>query len=302
MSQADTLAAAPAIQRFRPTDAVDDVVAALQADGGAIVEDLLGERLARINTELDPYVEAQRRLTERGGRPLDGIQKANQVGVTAVLEKSLVAREVVLEPMVLSIADRVLLPNCASYQLNGAAVNHLGPGTPAQEIHRDDSYYPMIEPRCELLLVLMWALSDFTCENGATLFVPGSHRWDDARRPIRTRGRENLNPVHWRRAREDEKAYAEMPAGSCLVFLGSALHGSSANLSVEHRRGLYMAYSLGWLRTEENMFLAYPPDVARAFPEKLQRLIGYETYGGGQLGWAREYGLEPCENILLSTV
>jgi len=44
------------------------------------------------------------------------------------------------------------------------------------------------------------------------------------------------------------------------------------------RRGIVLGYSLGWLKPYENPWLAYPPDVARHFPESLQALIGYRQH------------------------
>src|SRR3546814_9131987 len=37
-------------------------------------------------------------------------------------------------------------------------------------------------------------------------------------------------------------------------------------------------YSLGWLKPYENPWLAYPPEIARQFPESLQALIGYRQH------------------------
>jgi hypothetical protein len=48
--------------------------------------------------------------------------------------------------------------------------------------------------------------------------------------------------------------------------------------------GLAFQYSAGWLRQEENQYLANPPEVAREYPESLQRLIGYD-FGGPFLGF-----------------
>jgi hypothetical protein len=46
---------------------------------------------------------------------------------------------------------------------------------------------------------------------------------------------------------------------------------------------------LGWLRTEENHYLATPPEIARTLPRPAQELLGYAAHdalhqGGGYLG------------------
>jgi len=53
------------------------------------------------------------------------------------------------------------------------------------------------------------------------------------------------------------------------------------------RTGMALHYNLGWLRQEENQVLSAPPEVARHFPERLQRLIGYDL-GGPYLGFVEE--------------
>ena len=71
---------------------------------------------------------------------------------------------------------------------------------------------------------------------------------------------------------------AEMEPGSALVFLGSTLHGAGANLTRDVRRAVVIGYSLGWLKTYENQYLAYPPAVARTFPPALAGLVGYRQH------------------------
>ena len=89
----------------------------------------------------------------------------------------------------------------------------------------------------------MWAVTDFTEEMGATRVIVGSHLWEDDRAeadPALTTG-------------------AVMSKGSVLVYTGSIYHGGGANLSDVHRIGINVGYSLGWLRQEENQYLACPP-------------------------------------------
>jgi ectoine hydroxylase-related dioxygenase (phytanoyl-CoA dioxygenase family) len=113
----------------------------------------------------------------------------------------------------------------------------------------------------------MWAGTDFTAGNGATRLVPGSHLWE-----------------HERKARDDEVIAAAMPAGSVVLYLGGVVHGGGANSANSKRTGISIQYSLGWLRQEENLHLAVPPDLARTLPDRLARLVGYD-FGGPFMGF-----------------
>ena len=113
----------------------------------------------------------------------------------------------------------------------------------------------------------MWALTDFTEENGATRVVPGSQHWD---------GNRSLADV--------ESTPAEMSAGSVLFYSGSIVHGGGANRSTAPRVGMSITYLLSWLRQEENQYLSCPPEIARDLEPELQQLLGY-TIGNGSLGY-----------------
>jgi len=112
-----------------------------------------------------------------------------------------------------------------------------------------------------------------TATSGATCVAPGSHLWDPARYPA-----------------QGEIAQAVMPAGSIVIYLGSTIHGGGANTTDdEWRRGVHLSYTLGWLRTEENNYLAVPPSVARELPRLCQEILGYSVHdaidmAGGYLG------------------
>jgi len=120
-----------------------------------------------------------------------------------------------------------------------------------------------IEPQ----LNTIWAVSEFRRENGATQVVPGSITWPDDRRPT-----------------EDEITWAEMSAGSVLIYTGTVFHGGGANVSDADRIGLNITYTLGWLRQEENQYLSCPPAIARTFDEPLQKMLGYDL-GSYALGY-----------------
>ena len=67
-----------------------------------------------------------------------------------------------------------------------------------------------------------------------------------------------------------------MPAGSLLMYVGSMIHGAGANWANAARCGVALHYALGWLRQEENQYLAVPMEEARTFPHQLQCLMGYD--------------------------
>ena len=161
----------------------------------------------------------------------------------------------------------VLKPNCDRYQLHLSQVIRIMPGQSAQPLHRDrwawGKHLKDVEPQ----LNTIWALSDFTKANGATQVVPASLDWPNNRVP-----------------QPEEITWAEMKAGSVLIYTGTVFHGGGANVSDADRLGLNITYALGWLRQEENQYLSCPPDVARSLDPELQHLIGY-AMGSYALGY-----------------
>ena len=240
-----------------------EVAARLQEHGLCIVEGLAdAATMAALGAELAPLFEA---IPMTGDAPRNRTRRVH----SRLLASSPSYGALVLHPLVRAVCAEVLGPHCVRDQLSSVQGIEVWPGASAQELHRDDAIFRMPRPRPEMELNAMWAVDAFTAENGATRVVPGSHRWEDGRKP---------SPA-------DETIAAEMPAGSALIWLGSTWHGAGANGSRRPRRGAYVGYSLGWLRQEETLYLALPPAVARGLPEPLQRLIGYELKGTMTLGW-----------------
>lgn len=254
------------------------IITALERDGVVIVEDLLDpDLLARFNAELDPLLEAaspghDAAFINASVAAFFGERTRHVTGVAG--RSRAFAAEVLVHPVLLALADHVLLPACASYLLNVAHVLDRGPGAERQWPHRDEivwSHLPAPHPEIELSTVI--ALSEFTAANGATVVAPGSHRWPDGREPS-----------------EDELVAAEMAPGSAVVYYGSTVHAGGGNTTADRwRRGMHMSYVAGWLRTEENHYLSVPPDLARALPRRAQQLLGYGAHdalasGGGFLG------------------
>jgi hypothetical protein len=164
--------------------------------------------------------------------------------------------------LILDIVEKVLSPWCETIQLNVAQAIAIHPGAPAQLPHRDqDMWRGPVGGETEYLVNVIWPLTEFTADNGATLVWPGTHG---------------------ARALEPEPAAAPVAAamqpGAALLFLGSTLHAAGANAAHGVRRGVVIGYSLGWLKPYENPWLAYPPEIARRFPPDLAALVGYRQH------------------------
>ena len=117
----------------------------------------------------------------------------------------------------------------------------------------------------------MWALTDFTAENGATRLVPGSHKVNESSLEEALSTGKNLT-INF----EEETEAAEMEAGSVLFYTGSLYHGAGPNSTESVRIGLTIQYTLGWLRQEENQYLGNSSEVLNELPEDLLRLMGYK--------------------------
>jgi hypothetical protein len=167
----------------------------------------------------------------------------------------------VMHPEILALAETALGPWCDRIQLNLTQAIELHPGALPQFPHRDQDMWAGYIGDREYLVNVMWPLTPFTEENGATLIWPGSH------------GSRALTDIG-----EGPMIVAEAEPGDAIVFLGSTLHGAGGNRSADVRRGIIVSYSLGWLKPYENQWLAYPPYIAREFPRELSKLVGYAQH------------------------
>jgi len=244
-----------------------ELAALLRRDGAVIVYDALtANQLIGLNSELDDTINATSPgLRHPTARRMIEFYGHSTIRLDGMPSRSAAFREVMLSPLLCGVADELLLPNCEDYLLNTGQLIQIGPGETAQRLHRDEdawSWYPAPKPL--LQVEAMFALTDFTVENGATQVVPGSHLWPPERKAL-----------------PEEILSAEMPAGSALYYLGSAIHGGGANTTNnESRRGLFLGYVVGWLRTEENMFLTVPIEEVKSMPQRVQELLGYKAHGG----------------------
>ena len=247
-----------------PADAhQDQILHHMEEDGAVILDNVLGsEELEALERDLAPFLKKA-----VCGR--DAFTGFHTQRIGALIARSKTCGELALEPRMLGAARAYLAEHCDDVQLHFTSAVAIAPGESAQILHRDRGIWGGYVPRqIEPLFSTIWALTPFTRDNGATQVVIGSHRWEKKREP-----------------ELEEIAYAEMSPGSVLCYNGTVLHGGGAN-STQHdtRVGVFLHYTLNWLRQEENQYLSCPPEHARALSQELRALIGYAK-GGYVLGF-----------------
>ncbi len=240
----------------------DEVAAVLEQDGVVVVDRVVSPvTLDEVAQELRPWMEA----TRPGPDDFAGRRTRRTGGLVARSPK---CRDLVMNPLVLA-TNRKFLSQATSFQLHLTQVIAIGPGEPAQQIHRDQWAYDFFsfpkgfEVQCNTL----WAMTDFTERNGATRVIPGSNHYDDKLK-----------------FKEADTEPAEMEKGSVLFYSGSLYHGGGANHSDATRYGINITYNVSWLRQEENQYLSVPFEIARTLPVELLRLMGYAR-GAYALGY-----------------
>ena len=230
-------------------------VARVAADGYTIVENA-------IEPELVEAIAADllRLETELGATPARNIFEGTRtVRIYNLLARGKIYERIPVHEHVLPIVERVLDRGCLVSSLSSIAI---GPDEAAQPLHADDQAIPLPRPHVPIIVNSMWAVTDFTDENGATRIVPGSHRRDQPP-PLGT-------PI--------ATLPAEMKRGSVMVYDGSLWHGGGANRTAARRVGVAMNYCAGWIRQQENQQLGIPIEIARGFAPRLRHLAGFGLY------------------------
>jgi ectoine hydroxylase-related dioxygenase (phytanoyl-CoA dioxygenase family) len=231
---------------------VDGAMANLERDGFVVFERLIaGDLVEAIRSDIEP------RFRHDGGR--NNFEGFATQRLYALVEKTFSCNPLVEHPLVLALLDRILEPNYLLSQLQ--AIN-IRPGEAQQPFHFDDAFYPWPRPRRALGAATIWAIDDFTAENGATVVVPGSHQWADETPSAAEQGR----PV-------------VMPKGSVVFFLGTLWHGGGANRTDRGRLCITAQYCAPYLRQQENFALSVSKERVKQCSEHVQRMLGYSIHG-----------------------
>lgn len=237
---------------------IDHHLARIDERGYTIVEDAIGHDLTaelrdtvrRIFVELD--------VQPKGNRA-EGFATRRMYNLVPRAE---VFQELPVHENVLPIVEQLLEPDCL---LSGTTAMDIGPGERLQGLHADDGFFRIGRPHAPMMSTTIWALTDFTAENGATRIVPGSHR----------------DPGHPDPDDDSIAIAAEMPAGSVMIMDSQLWHCGGPNTTVDDwRLGLNVQYVRGFFRTQQNQYLSIPHEQVPTYPKRLRELLGFELYRG----------------------
>ena len=252
------------LTHFGPDTPHAEISEHLRRWGYAIVDDAApGELLDRLAAEAQPYIEA-------AGTGRDAYDGRHTSRTGALIARCPASHELVMHPIALGVVGD-FLGHATTFQLHLTQIISIGPGETQQKLHRDQmafDFYPF-PPDYHAQCNTMWALTDFTIDNGGTHVIPGSSAVPDDE------------------AETMPGAQVEMRRGSVLFYDGKVLHGGGANRSDGPRQGVNITYCVGWVRQEENQYLACPPDVARTLDDDLLRVMGYQE-GAFALGYVAD--------------
>lgn len=247
------------VRKVNAQEKASKIIEIIEQDGCVVLENALSEtEIKRLRNDVLPHLDA---IPDCEG-DFYGYE-TKRLG--ALFSKSKIFQKMAIIPNILEVMDHYLLQSCSQYQINLTQAISIGPEEKKQIMHQDDPMFPFLHPGYEAMINCMWAVDDFTEENGATVIVPGSHKWPRS---------QSLNLEY-----EDLPPHmitkGVMKKGSVLIYLGSLFHCGGANTTDSRRCGAVISYCLGWLRQAENNYLAYSKEELKDMPENLQKMLGY---------------------------
>ncbi len=255
------------LRHFTTNDAITLIESAIEEDGACIVDSLISETLCdQLMADFLPHIGGVNWCNvEAPDAKFEGLKDKEFFGIKTKRFHGLPGLsshcpEIISHPYLLKLAYHMLGAgkSCRDIRVSTMELMVLGQGEVQQSFHRDFDSWPYTEgSRHHLSLISAnIALCDFTENNGATIVVPGSHRWPKDREP-----------------KPFETCRAIMNKGSALIYSGDVLHGGGSNHEPEIRTGFYVGYIPSWLSNLENHAVSNPPETIEALDDKTRSLL-----------------------------
>lgn len=253
----------PEITHVLRNTAPEELWHMIDRDGAVIIDDFMpAELLEQLRSDVLPVVAGHDSGASTGHDFWKSFHGAVTKRITGVADMSLAWGDLLCDPLYKAMGDHYLGED--NYYLNTGQLICIGPGETPQMMHRDELNWPAaVAPGHETTVTAIFALTEFTEENGATVVAPGSNHWPGATPEVNS----------------EQCCQATMPAGAVLFYNGKVIHGGGANAtSNQWRIGLHAGFVLGWLRAEENHQLTTSLETASKLPEHAQRMLGFRSY------------------------
>ncbi|KAM5445272.1 Dioxygenase swnH2 [Microsporum audouinii] len=273
---------ARAITKIPATSSLEEILENLERDGGVILTDFVSlETLDQIDKELEPHTkpivdnDSYDNFIGKKTLVIPGLISksdtlANILDTNETIEKLL---KVILEERYPAVFEGHTEELVVDPLLSISMGFHVGHGSPRQALHRDDMIFSS-KHRPDMKINEVDGFSCFlagtriTRENGGTMVILGSHKWE-----------------HDRRGKPEEVSFLEMERGSAFIFLSTMAHGAGYNtIPGEVRKIMNLVFCRGTLRQEENQFLCNPRSKVLKMSPKLQTLLGFKKPAGTWLG------------------
>lgn len=258
---------------------IDGIIQTLEQDGCLVIEGLLDD------DEVNPLQSHMHSTFEKIPDCNGNVYGHETKRIGTLFSRHETFQKMAVMNPIIEIMDHFLLQSCNDFQVNLTQATSKGPAEAKRALRQDDLIFPFRHPEQEVMLTCLWAIDEFTEDNGAMVLVPGSHRWERS---------ESVAPSYENLPAE-QTAKAVMKKGSVLIYLGSIYHCDSANKSNERRCSAMISYSLGWLRQAENSYLAYSKEAVSTMPERLRHLLGYFAH---QPNLGSINGIDPIDYFL----
>ena len=230
----------------------------LKSEGWCVLPDVLDSgRAAQVLSQLWLAAEESRR---RGGATFMPALDPNQsnIRVFHLLELDPIFQELIQNPIAIEMVHSIL---GESFLISNFTANIARPGSRSMALHSDQSLVvpePWLQPWS---LNIIWCLTDVSFDNGGTLFVPGSHRWEtrnDIPPDVRTRFRS-----------------FEAKAGSIIAMEGRLWHTSGANITPDQDRAmLFGYYTKPFLRPQVNWNACLSPETQSMLAPRMRDWLG----------------------------
>lgn len=252
---------------------------AVRLEGYAVVTDMLPlqfcaqarERMYSAREKIEREIGAER------------IARSGELGVVRLpLKYEPFLADFLNLPALHAILDDVLAPTAILHTQNGLILPSASPkerGVFQKTFHRD---FPRFMNGYRASISVLFAIDEFTEDNGATLVVPGSHLYGE-------------------RPSDEFLATAAVPgicpAGSALVFDAMLYHAAGQNWSGRDRVAINHQFTLAFFKQQIDYVRALGDEVVESLPQRAQQILGWYTRVVTSL---EEYYVPPEERLYRS--